>query len=226
MGLCVLMLAGCEQSASVSPAPDPTLALVGADISSLERIEQAGGAFRNAGQAGDAIAILRAHGSTTFRLRVFVNPSQTGVEVNDLAYTIRLAVRVKSSGAKLLLDLHYSDTWADPGHQTTPAAWASFGLDSLEQRVENYTTEVVTELKQAGATPDIVQVGNEIDAGILWPLGQIGSGSDSLAQWEVSTRASILLTPCGSCSTTHKGATRAGRGGSSTIWVPPAYPTT
>ena len=106
--------------------------LRGADISALERIEQAGGVFRD-GVAGDAIAILRAHGANLFRLRLFVNPDHTEVQVNDLDYTVRMAVRIKAAGARLLLDIHYSDTWADPGHQSVPAAWAGLGIDSLEQ---------------------------------------------------------------------------------------------
>jgi len=157
---------------------------VGADVSALARIEQAGGIFRNGGQPGDAIAILRAHGSNGFRLRLFVNPNDSEVQVNDLPYTLRMASRVKAAGAKLLLDFHYSDTWADPGHQTTPAAWASLGFDSLVQQVQSYSTGVITQLKQAGALPDIVQVGNEIDDGMLWPLGQLyGAGSDTTLQW-------------------------------------------
>ena len=168
------------------PAAVPVLR--GADISALERIEQAGGVFRVAGQAGDAIAILRARGSNLFRLRLFVNPDHSDVQVNDLDYTVRLAVRVKAAGAKLLLDLHYSDTWADPGHQTTPAAWASLGIDSIERQVETYSAGVITRLKGAGALPDIVQVGNEIDAGMLWPLGRVGGTYDTPTQWDQFTR--------------------------------------
>ncbi len=152
-------------------------ALLGADVSALARIEQAGGVFRDGGQAGDALAILRAHGSDIFRLRLFVSPNYTEVQVNDLPYTIALAKRVKATGAKLLLDFHYSDTWADPGHQVTPAAWQGLGYDSLAQRVKAYSADVIAQLKAAGALPDIVQIGNEVDAGMLWPLGQLNTGT-------------------------------------------------
>jgi arabinogalactan endo-1,4-beta-galactosidase len=181
-----LLAALACRSSSEPPAASPAAvpALRGADVSALERIEQAGGVFRDGGQAGDAIAILRAHGANLFRLRLFVNPDHTEVQVNDLDYTVRMAGRVKTAGAKLLLDIHYSDTWADPGHQTTPAAWAALGIDSLERRVETYTDSVITRLKQAGALPDIVQVGNEIDAGMLWPLGALHYDADSLASWD------------------------------------------
>jgi arabinogalactan endo-1,4-beta-galactosidase len=189
LSVTVLAAGGCRSSSEPPvdvPAALPVLR--GADISALERIEQAGGVFRDGGQAGDALAILRARGSNLFRLRIFVNPDHTEVQVNDLDYTLRMAGRIKAAGAKLLLDIHYSDTWADPGRQTTPAAWASLPFDSLERQVETYTADVIARLKQAGALPDIVQVGNEIDAGMLWPLGALRYDADSSASWDRFTR--------------------------------------
>lgn len=189
--LVVLAACGGGSPTDASVRTIPGSVFLGGDISALERIEQAGGVFRDGGQAGDPIAILRAHGASVFRLRLFVNPSGSDVQVNDLAYTVRMARRVKAAGARLLLDLHYSDTWADPGHQTTPAAWASLGFDSLAAQVQRYTTDAITQLKQAGALPDIVQVGNEIDSGVLWPLGQLYvTGADTTQEW---TRFAGLL---------------------------------
>jgi arabinogalactan endo-1,4-beta-galactosidase len=188
--LCLTWVTACHNTGSTEtqqpappPSPIPALPYAGADISALARIEQGGSVFRDSGHAGDAIAILKAHGANTFRLRIFVNPNDSDVQVNDLPYTLALASRVKAAGGKLLLDFHYSDTWADPGHQTTPAAWAALGYDSLAAQLERYTAGVVAQLKHAGALPDIVQVGNEIDAGILWPTGQLTGTSDSLTQW-------------------------------------------
>lgn len=186
IALAFVLLWGCT---STAPTDAPSsVPLAGADISALERIEQAGGVFRNAGVAGDALAILRAHGSNLFRLRLFVNPNGQEVQVNDLGYTIRMATRVKAAGAKLLLDIHYSDTWADPGHQVTPAAWDTLDFAALEQEVEVYTGNAVSQLRLAGALPDIVQIGNEVDGGMLWPLGQLSSASDSSVQWDRFTR--------------------------------------
>lgn len=184
------LLAACAEH---SPTETPTVSLgstfLGADISALERIEQAGGVFRDGGVAGDAIAILRAHGSTVFRLRLFVNPDLQDVRVNDLAYTVRMAQRIKAAGGRLFLDIHYSDTWADPGHQAVPAAWAALPFDSLESRVETYTAGVIAQLKAAGVLPDLVQVGNEVDAGMLWPLGQLYVGGvDTAVAWDRFTR--------------------------------------
>jgi arabinogalactan endo-1,4-beta-galactosidase len=175
---------GCSSDTSSPSTPVPPPTFMGADLSSLERLEQAGAVFKDAGQPGDAIAILRTRGANLIRLRLFVSPNDSDVQVNDIAYTVQMAVRVKSAGARLLLDLHYSDTWADPGHQLTPAAWAGLALDSLAQQVESYSADVITQLKQANALPDIVQVGNEIDAGILWPEGQLAYDSDSTATWD------------------------------------------
>src|SRR5512146_2350388 len=135
----------------VTPAPqNDTVALRGGDISALARIEQAGGVYRNNGTSGDAIAILKAQGSNTFRLRLFVDPNNQDVQVNDLPYTIALAKRIKSAGAKLVLDLHYSDTWADPAHQTLPAAWANLSASALETQIENYSADVMSQLRAAG----------------------------------------------------------------------------
>lgn len=161
---------------------------LGADLSALERIEQGGAVFRDGSQPGNALTILRARGSNTFRLRLFVAPNGEEVQVNDIEYTLRMAMRVKASGAKLLLDIHYSDTWADPGHQVIPAAWTGLGLGDLEQRVENWSAEIITRLQSAGALPDVVQIGNEIDAGMLWPLGRVGGAYDTPRQWDQLTR--------------------------------------
>jgi arabinogalactan endo-1,4-beta-galactosidase len=183
------LLAACGGRSATTAPSIPGSIFLGADVSALERIEQAGGVFRDAGRSGDAIAILRAHGSALFRLRLFVDPDHQDVVVNDLAYTVRMALRVKAAGARLLLDLHYSDTWADPGHQTTPAAWATLPFDSLERKVESYSADVIAQLRQAGAPPDIVQIGNEIDGGMLWPLGQLYvPGGDTLTEWDHLTR--------------------------------------
>src|SRR5262249_49235032 len=103
-----------------------------------------------------------------FRLRLFVNPNGQDVVVNNLAYTIDLAKRVKAAGAKLLLDFHYSDTWADPGHQAKPAAWNSLSASALIQEVHDYTRDSVAAMKAAGVLPDMVQIGNEIPNGLLY----------------------------------------------------------
>ena len=149
--------------------------LTGGDISALPKLESLGAVYRLRGEAGDALQILRTNGSTCFRVRLFVNPTLKEVVVQDLPFAVKLGQRVKATGARLLLDLHYSDTWADPQKQTKPAAWTNLTFAALEQRVESYTAEVVTAFRDAGCLPDIVQIGNEITPGILWPEGKIGA---------------------------------------------------
>ncbi len=147
--------------------------MAGADISALTVLEDHGAVYSDGGQAGDAVEIFRDHGVNWFRLRLFVDPSGDGVVVNDLDYTIALAQRAKASGAKLLLDIHYSDTWADPGKQYKPAAWSSLSFSQLETRVHDYTRDVLLSMKVDGALPDMVQIGNEIANGMLWDDGRL-----------------------------------------------------
>jgi arabinogalactan endo-1,4-beta-galactosidase len=92
-----------------------------------------------------------------------------------------MAKRVKAAGLKLLLDFHYSDTWADPGRQNEPAAWRKLNFEDLKKALYDYTAKVITALKNQGATPDMVQVGNEINHGLVWPDGSI-SHLDSMSQ--------------------------------------------
>ena len=151
--------------------------LSGADISALPWIESFGGVFRDDNKADDEIAILRRHGCRIFRVRLFVDPSQdfakTWGATQDLASVRKLGRRIKAAGGEFLLDLHYSDTWADPAHQAKPKAWESLDVDGLVARVGAYTTDVLRDLDAAGARPDWVQVGNEITSGMLWPAGKL-----------------------------------------------------
>ncbi len=147
--------------------------MAGGDISALSVLEDHGAVYYDGGTAGDAIDMFRDHGMNWFRLRLFVDPNGDGVVVNDLDYTIALAQRAKASGAKLLLDFHYSDTWADPGKQYKPAAWNSLSFSQLETRVHDYTRDVMVSMKANGVLPEMVQIGNEIANGMLWEDGRL-----------------------------------------------------
>lgn len=163
----------------------------GADISTLLEAEQHGAKFYNQnGQQQDAIAILKANGVNTVRLRLWVDPQDAdgntyGGGSNNLENTIALAKRVKAQGLKLLLDFHYSDFWTDPGKQFKPKAWEKMDYPQLKTAIHDYTRDTIARFKKEGVLPDMVQIGNEINGGILWPegksWGQGGGEFDRLA---------------------------------------------
>ena len=171
----LVLMAGLGVTALSTLAADKLDFLTGGDISALPKLESLGAVYKDSGHAGDAIRIMRDCGCTCFRVRLFVNPTMKEVVVQDLPYAIKLGQRIKATGASLLLDLHYSDTWADPQKQTKPAAWATLAFPALEKQVEDYSADVIKAFKAARCLPDIVQVGNEITPGFLWPDGKLGA---------------------------------------------------
>jgi arabinogalactan endo-1,4-beta-galactosidase len=167
----VLVAAGLTVPAGAAS----TLAIHGADLSTLQRAEDLGAKYYNtSGTQGDPLVILRSAGMNYVRLRVWVNPASG---YNNQARVVAFARLVKAAGLKLLIDFHYSDTWADPGKQFTPSAWSGHSLSQLETDVYQHTFNVCDALKAAGATPDMVQVGNETNAGMLWPVGRLTGGT-------------------------------------------------
>ena len=151
----------------------PPSFLAGGDLSFLAREEQLGAVYKDNGKASDALQIFKSHGWNVVRLRLWVHPAGQREYINDLPYTVALAKRVKKAGLKFLLDFHYSDTWADPGHQTKPVAWKALPFDQLTRQVEAYSRGVVATLRYNDAMPDIVAVGNETVNGMLWPDGRV-----------------------------------------------------
>jgi len=151
---------------------------VGADLSFLMQAESKGMVFKDNGQAKPALEIFKDHGYNWIRLRLFHTPTELP---NNLEYTISLAKAARQLGFHFLLDYHYSDTWADPGKQYKPAAWRNESFSQLKQSVYLYTKDVLQQLKSQGTLPDMVQVGNEINHGMIWPEGSINN-TDSLAQ--------------------------------------------
>ncbi|MDF7811692.1 glycosyl hydrolase 53 family protein [Hymenobacter sp. YC55] len=160
--------------------------MLGADISFLPQLEARGVKFSDKGQQKDAIQILKDHGFNYIRLRLFNNPAaDSGYSPQkgfcDLAHTLEMAYRTKKAGLKLLLDFHYSDTWADPQKQFKPEAWKNLHGAQLTQAMHDYTRDVLLALNAQGTPPDMVQVGNEINHGLLWPDGDVHS-ADSVAK--------------------------------------------
>jgi arabinogalactan endo-1,4-beta-galactosidase len=153
--------------------PTPTPAIRGADISFTLAEEAAGTRYTWDGHRMPVERLLRAAGATWLRLRVWTNPPPG---YSDLRQALILAARARRAGLKVLLDLHYADFWADPGKQPTPAAWAGQDLATLARTVHDYTAGVIRAFARQGSPIDMVQIGNEITAGMLWPLGQIYGG--------------------------------------------------
>lgn len=155
------------------------LSILGADISSLKKSEDCGGVYcYEDGTQADALKILKYHGMNWARIRVWVN-SPDGY--HGKAQLLEIAKRLKALDIKLLVDFHYSDTWADPGKQPKPAAWANLDFDGLIKALYYHTYEVCNSLKELGTPPDMVQVGNEITNGMLWEDGRNGKSFDNLA---------------------------------------------
>jgi arabinogalactan endo-1,4-beta-galactosidase len=145
------------------------LTVLGADISSLKKSEDLGGVYRYAdGRADDALLILKDHGLNYARLRVWVDPADGYHDKNDL---LEMALRLEKLDIKLLVDFHYSDDWADPGKQIKPQAWQEYDFERLKRVVYEHTFDVCNSLVEQGTPPDMVQIGNEINAGMLWPDG-------------------------------------------------------
>jgi arabinogalactan endo-1,4-beta-galactosidase len=161
-------------------ASAPAQFLRGADISFIEQYEAAGFAFREGGQPRDLIDIMAGNGINSIRLRAWHTPAGG---LNSTAETVATAVRVKQRGLHFLLDLHYSDWWADPGQQTKPAAWQGQDFTTLKASVREYTRDIVAQLDVAGARPDMIQLGNEITPGMLWNDGRVGGAFETTAQW-------------------------------------------
>lgn len=151
--------------------------LKGMDLSTLKEVEALGGKFYDKGVEKDVVDILKSYGVNAVRLRLWNDPytedgKPYGAGTNDLPTTIELTKRMLNKGMEVLLDFHYSDFWADPGKQRVPKAWQGMNLEQLENAVYEYTKETLESMKREGAMPTLIQVGNEITNGILWPYGQ------------------------------------------------------
>ncbi|GKX67626.1 glycosyl hydrolase 53 family protein [Inconstantimicrobium mannanitabidum] len=155
----------------------------GADVGWLPQMEAGGFTFKDDnGNKKDCLQILKEHGIDSIRLRTWVNPSNDPQAGHCSAQeTVDMAVRAKNMGFKIMIDFHYSDSWADPSQQNIPAAWKNDTLDQMKTDLYNYTHDVMTKLKDAGVTPEWVQVGNEINPGMLLPMGSFNNPSN-LAQ--------------------------------------------
>ncbi|CAI7667653.1 unnamed protein product [Penicillium bialowiezense] len=163
-------------AAQLFTAASAALTYRGADISSLIVEENKGISYKNsAGTTASLESIVAAAGINSVRQRIWVNPSDGNY---DLAYNIKLAKRVQAAGMTTYLDLHLSDTWADPSAQAAPSGWSTTDINTLTWQVYNYTLEVCNEFASNGLKVEMVSIGNEIRNGLLWPLGKTSSYSN------------------------------------------------
>jgi arabinogalactan endo-1,4-beta-galactosidase len=166
------MILGCsEEPKKPEPEPPVELSVRGADVSFLPEIETYPATFFDVnGIETDVLDLLKENGCNTIRVRLWHTPSNVHSGFEEV---VEFSERVRAKGFKVWLTVHYSDTWADPGHQTKPAAWSTLNLTDLSDSVYNYTKKIVTTID-----PDIIQIGNEINSGFLWPTGNTSNISN------------------------------------------------
>lgn len=176
VALCALGLNSCYYQ----PATPRGSFAKGADVGWLSEMEHDSVPFYDAnGKEGDCLDIMQALGMNAIRLRVWVNHT-TGW--SNKADVVAQAKRAAKQGLRVMIDFHYSDFFADPSHQTIPAAWSSYSYEQLCDAVREHTLDVLYALKEAGVQPEWVQVGNETPNGMLWPVGLVKKPTDYNAQ--------------------------------------------
>ncbi|HLZ15620.1 MAG TPA: glycosyl hydrolase 53 family protein [Cyclobacteriaceae bacterium] len=169
-----------SQQTPVTPVAKINLSK-GADVSWLSEMEAAGIKFYDStGAQQDCMAILKSLGINSIRLRAWVRPAGGW---NNTADLVAKAKRAKNLGMKLMIDFHYSDTWADPGHQTKPAAWSGLSFSDLQMALYNYTKGVMDTLNLNGIIPNWVQIGNETNDGMLWPDGGVSANQNNFSNF-------------------------------------------
>ncbi len=178
------MAASCQKTQNITtPQYEKTTYLpqdfiMGADLSYTNQVQDYGGIYRDSSTAKDPFLICKHRGTNLIRVRLFHNPTWTknlnnGKYYNDLSDVMRTIRRAKNAGMWVNLDLHYSDTWADPHKQDLPAAWQGLNLATLKDSIYQYTLNVLNQLAAQNLTPEMIQIGNENNNGMCFPLGKI-----------------------------------------------------
>lgn len=177
------LFASCGGSVDPEPEPDPDpvepALFVGGDVSVLQSYDDAGVAYYDdkGGRIADVLKYMKSEpvGWNALRVRLFVNPVRKDADGNtdaqvcqDLDYVVRLCKRIKAEGFALMLDFHYSDTWADPSNQWIPKEWKGLSETALQNQLYEYTRDCLKRLVSEGAAPDFIQTGNEVSYGMLW----------------------------------------------------------
>lgn len=184
----LFLFASCKKAGVTSSTVPPNAVVktfyttdkfvMGADLSSVNGVQDYGGVYKDSGAVKDPFTIFKNHGANTVRVRLWNNPQwlaayNNGKLYSDITDVEKTIQRAKAAGMAVNLDLHYSDQWADPADQTIPAAWNNLSLTVLTDSVYQFTLNVLNELKSKNLTPEFIQVGNETNQGMLFPLGQV-----------------------------------------------------
>ncbi|KAL8291298.1 hypothetical protein RQP46_002276 [Phenoliferia psychrophenolica] len=183
-GLSFLFLSGLGVASA-------SLTYKGFDISSVGYLNDAGYTYKTTtGKTRALETILSDAGANSVRSRLWVNPTDTSkTGVSNLAYNLKLGKRAKAAGLSFFLDIHYSDSWADPSQQTVPAAWSSLSTDALVTEVGTYTKSVLQSFVSADIPIAIVSIGNEISDGLLWPVGKVPNYSQISRLLQAASKA-------------------------------------
>jgi arabinogalactan endo-1,4-beta-galactosidase len=160
----------------------PEKFVMGSDLSYVNQVEDYGGVFKDSGKVKDVFKILKARGNNLVRVRLWHTPAWTatlnnGKQYSDLQDVVKTIRRAKAEGMHINLDLHYSDTWADPEKQTLPKAWEGIPLSILKDSVYQYTLKTLKYLQGLNLTPEMIQIGNENNTGMLFPFGKIDNNN-------------------------------------------------
>ncbi len=164
------------------PRVEPSEFAFGADLSFLKTAEDRGRKFKDAEGEKPGLQLFKDHGYNWIRLRIFVEPVKENLP-NGLAYTVEMAKQAKRLGYRFLLDFHYAQSWADPGKQPTPDAWLKLSHTDRVKQVFDYTRDTIAAFREAGVLPDMVQIGNEVRVGMLWPDGKLPENWDNFAEY-------------------------------------------
>jgi len=188
-----LLFPGCDKKDPSGPGADPVDQpdwIIGGDLSLITTLQQAGAVYCDfQGKNVEVLPFFRDKGFNYIRIRLFVDPDLQSTACQDLDYVKNLSLKARNEGFKILLNYHYSDTWADPGKQYKPASWASLDANQLADKVYTYTKETLLALVKAQAAPDMIQIGNEITSGMLWDSARADVWSE---QWNTPGRWSYF----------------------------------
>src|SRR5574344_616543 len=192
----ILLLTTCKNHEGATLPTYNDSMILGADLSLLPRYEKFGAVYKDS--LGNKVIPLNFFAQEKFnciRVRLFVNPNTKSDACQNLDYVTTFAQTIKAAGFQFMLDLHYSDTWADPAQQTKPAAWSTLNFNTLTDTVYSYTKSVLTHLKAKNCLPDYIQTGNEITGGMLWDDGKISNPTNLGTLLKSATKACREVCP-------------------------------